>query len=73
MSGWQQPEFRFHRNKVNAFCKKARLNYYNKSIADIQQSDSRKWWSAVKNIAGLQSSNKVSTIMFEGKSYSVRI
>ncbi len=62
--------FRFYRNKVNALCKKARLNYYNKSIADIQQSDSRKWWSAVKNIAGLQSSKKVSTIMFESKSYS---
>jgi hypothetical protein len=62
--------FRFYRNKVNALCKKARLNYYNKSIAGVQQSDSRKWWSAVKNIAGLQSSRNVSAIMFEGKSYS---
>jgi hypothetical protein len=62
--------FRFCRNKVNALCKKARLNYYNKSIAGVQQSDSRKWWSAVKNTAGLQSSKNVSTIMFEGKSYS---
>ena len=62
--------FRFYRNKVNTLCKKARLNYYNKSIAGVQQSDSRKWWSAVKNIAGRQSSKNVSTIMFEGKSYS---
>ena len=62
--------FRFYRNKVNALCKKARLNYYNKSIAGVQQSDSRKWWSVVNNIAGLQSSKNVSTIMFEGKSYS---
>ena len=62
--------FKFYRNKVNTFCNKARLNYYNKSIAGVQRSDSRKWWSAVKNIAGLQSSKNVSTIMFEGKSYS---
>ena len=62
--------FRFYRNRVNALCKKARLNCYNKSIAGVQQSDSRKWWSAVKNIAGLQSSKNVSTMMFQGKSYS---
>ena len=63
--------FKFYRNKVSTLCKKARLNYYNKSIAGVQQSDSRKWWSAVKNIAGgLHSSKNVSTIMFEGKSYS---
>jgi S-formylglutathione hydrolase FrmB len=58
-----------YRNKVNTLCKKARLNYYKKSIAGVQQSDSRKWWSAVKNIGGLQSSKNVSTIMFEGKTY----
>jgi hypothetical protein len=62
--------FRFYRNKVNALCKKARLNYYDKSIAGVQQPDSRKWWSAVKNIAGLHSSKNVATIMFKGKSYS---
>ena len=62
--------FRFYRNKVNALCKKARLNYYNKIIAGVQQSDSRKWWSAVKNIAGLQSSRKVSTTIFGSKSYT---
>jgi hypothetical protein len=56
--------------KVNALCKKAPLNYYDKSIAGVQQPDSRKWWSAVKNIASLHSSKNVSTIMFEGKSYS---
>jgi S-formylglutathione hydrolase FrmB len=70
MGGCNNLMFRFYRNKVNALCKKARLNYYNKSIAGVQQSDSRKWWSALKNIAGLQSSKNVSTIMFEGKSYS---
>ena len=33
---------------VNAQCKKARNSYYSKIIADIQQSNPKQWWSAVK-------------------------
>ena len=31
----------------------SRGNDYNKNIADVQQSNPKQWWSAVKKIAGL--------------------
>ena len=62
-------KFKYYRNKVNALCKKARKSYYNRNIADVQQSNPKKWWSAVKKIAGLSSSKSVNTLMYDNRSY----
>ena len=62
--------FRFHRNKINNLCRRARSKYYTNNVANTTQSNPRKWWSAVKNIAGLAPSKNVSTIVYNGQPYS---
>ena len=62
--------FRFYRNKINALCKKARSSYSRNNIADVQESNPRKWWSAVKSIAGLSLTKRFTTLTYEGQSYS---
>ena len=61
--------FKHYRNKVNASCKRARNSFYNKNIADVQQTNPRKWWSAVKRIAGLSSHKSASTLIHDNCSY----
>ena len=60
--------FCFYRNKINTLCKSAHSKYYN--VADSLQSSPHKWWSTVKNIAGLAPSNNISTVTYNGMSYS---
>jgi hypothetical protein len=65
-----KPMFRFYRNKINNLCRRARSKYYTNNVANTTQSNPRKWWSAVKNIAGLAPSKNVSTIVYNGQPYS---
>ena len=46
--------------------------YYRNNIADVQQSNPRKWWSAVLSIAGLSSTKSVTTLSYEGQTYSAK-
>ena len=62
--------FRLYRNKINMLCKSARSRYYNNNVADSLLSNPHKWWSTVKKIAGLTPSNNISTVIYNGKSYS---
>ena len=50
---------------VNAQCKKARNSYYNKNIADVQQSNPKQWWSAVKRIASLSTPKMPKTLIYD--------
>jgi hypothetical protein len=54
---------------VNTKCKTARNSYYKRYIADVQQSNLKKWWSAVKKIAGLSSSKSTKTLMYNNRPY----
>ena len=65
-----KPMFRFYRNKINNLCRRARSKYYTNNVANTTQSNPRKWWSAVKNIAGLAPSKNVSTLVYNGQPYS---
>ena len=62
--------FRLYRNKVNTLCKRARSRFYNSNVADCFESNLHKWWSNIKNIAGLGATKNVSTILYNGQSYS---
>ena len=62
--------FRLYRNKINTLYKSAHSKYYNNNVADSLQSSPRKWWSTVKRIAGLAPSNNISTVIYNGMSYS---
>ena len=62
--------FRLYRNKVNMLCKRARSRFYNSNVADCFESNPHKWWSNIKNIAGLGATKNVSTILYNGQSYS---
>ena len=57
--------FRLYRNKNNTLCKSAHSKYYNNNVADSLQSSPRKWW-----FAGLAPSNNISTVIYNGMSYS---
>ena len=59
--------FKHYRNMVNARCKAARNSYYKRNIADVQQSNPKKWWSALKKIAGLSSSRSTKTLMYNNR------
>ena len=61
--------FKRYRNMVNAQCKKARNSYYNKNIADVQQSNPKQWWSAVKKIAGLSTPKMTKTLIYNDCTY----
>ena len=61
--------FKRYRNMVNAQCKKARNSYYNKNIADVQQSNPKQWWSAVKKIAGLSSPKMTKSLIYNDCTY----
>ena len=54
---------------VNAQCKKARNSYYNKNIADVQQSNLKQWWSVVKKIAGLCTPKMTKTLIYNDCTY----
>ena len=54
---------------MNAQCKKARNSYYNKNIADVQQSNPKQWWSAVKKIAGLSTPKMPKTLIYNDCTY----
>ena len=54
---------------VNAKCKTARNSYYKRNIADVQQSNPKKWWSAVKKTAVLSSSRNPKTLMYNNRPY----
>ena len=62
--------FLLHRNKVNMLCKRARSRFYDSNVADCFESNPHKWWSNIKNIAGLGATKNVSTILYNGQSYS---
>ena len=62
--------FHLYRNKVNMLCKRARSRFYNSNVADCFESNPHKWWSNIKNIAGLSVTKNVSTILYNGQSYS---
>ena len=62
--------FLFYRNKVNMLCKRARSRFYNNNVADCFESNPHKWWSSMKNIAGLGAAKNVSTVLYNGQSYS---
>ena len=53
---------------VNAQCKKAR-NSYDKNIADVQQSNPKQWWSAVKKMAGLFTPKMPKTLIYNDCTY----
>ena len=53
---------------MNAQCKKAH-NSYNKNIADVQQSNPKQWWSAVKKIAGLFTPKMPKTLIYNDCTY----
>ena len=59
--------FKHYRNMVK--CKKARNSYYNKNIADVQQSNPKQWWSAVKKIAGLSTPKMPKTLIYNDCTY----
>ena len=59
--------FKHYRNMVNARCKAGRNSYYKRNIADVQQSNPKKWWSALKKIAGLSSSRSTKTLMYNNR------
>ena len=61
--------FKRYRNMVNAQCKKARNSYYNKNIADVQQSNPKQWWSAAKKIAGLSTPKMPKTLIYNDCTY----
>ena len=61
--------FRFYRNKTNSLCRRGRSKYNPYSVANTTQSNPRKWWSAVKNIAGLAPLKKVSTLVYNGQPF----
>ena len=54
---------------VNAQCKKARNFYCNKNIADVQQSNPKQWWSAVKKIVGLYTPKMPKTLIYNDCTY----
>ena len=54
---------------MNAKCKTTRNSCYKRKIADVQQSNPKKWWSAVKKIAGLSSSRSTKTLMYNNRPY----
>jgi hypothetical protein len=62
--------FRLYRNKVNTLCKRARSRFYHSNVADCFESNPHKWWSNIKNIAGLGATKNVSTILYNGQFYS---
>ena len=53
----------------NAQCKKARNSYYNKNIADVQQSNPKQWCSAVKKISGLSTPKIPKTLIYNDCTY----
>ena len=61
--------FKHYRNKVITLCKRARNSFYNKNIADVQQTNPRKWWSVVKRVAGLSTPKSASTLIYDNCSY----
>ena len=61
--------FRYDRNQVNTLCKNAHSRFYKESVANVYQSNPQKWWSTVKNIAGLSPSN-VSSLIHDRLPYS---
>jgi hypothetical protein len=63
--------FRLNRNKVNTLCKRARSRFYNSNVANCFESNPHKWWSNIKNIAGLGATKNVSIILYNVQSYSV--
>jgi hypothetical protein len=67
-----KPMFRFYRN-INNLCRRARSKYYTNNVANTTQSNPRKWWSAVKNIAGLAPSKNVSTLVYNGQPIPIRL
>ena len=49
---------------------RAHLRFYNSNVADCFESNPHKWWSNIKNIAGHGVTKNVSTILYNGQSYS---
>ena len=47
-----------------------RSRFYNSNVADCFESNPHKWWSSIKNIAGLGAAKNVSTVLYNGQSYS---
>ena len=45
------------------------INYYTKNIADVQQSNPKQWWSAVKKIAGLSIPKMTKSLTFNDCTY----
>ena len=47
----------------------SRGNDYNKNIADVQQSNPKQWWSAVKKIAGLSTPKMTKMLLYNDCTY----
>lgn len=58
--------YTFYRNKVNKLCKKARRTYFIKRILNTQDTNPKKWWSNIKQLAGFAKSSGVSSLFHNG-------
>ena len=53
--------YNFFRNIVNREAKSLRRNYFNNQVQELKQTNSRKWWGAMRNFLG--SDNKSSSMI----------
>lgn len=58
--------YTFYRNKVNKLCKNARRTYFTKRILNTQDTNPKKWWSNIKQLAGFAKSPGVPSLFHNG-------
>ena len=50
--GKNSPNYKFWRNKVQGEVKKAKNHYYHDKVAQVESTNSSKWWRQIKSLTG---------------------
>ena len=59
-------QYNMFRNKVSRLCKNARSSFYNNSIANMQETNPKKWWDNIKLLSGLSKPPSLTKIHVDG-------
>ena len=59
-------QYNMFRNKVSRLCKNARSYFYNNSIANMQETNPKKWWDNIKLLSGLSKPPSLTKIHVDG-------
>ena len=59
-------QYNMFRNKVSRLCKNARSSFYNNSIANMQETNPKKWWDNIKLLSGLSKPPLLTKIHVDG-------